>query len=235
MKCRCCGQSNLYSIEILDYLLIFAHVILLVIVEDFFLGHLSVKNISSVRFVNDNQIEGTGHQIGRVCKDSPLEQTLDCRYANLGFEVDIIVINAPNSRLSGRTATKPVTSFNDVFVANKHFFDLENRELSLRELQKYPILMLNRKSTTSEYLHQLFQQHQLDLIPEIELSSNDLLLDLAGIGLGIAFVPDFVVNDNNSDLFILNIRESLPSRHLVLAYSNQLPMTPATAEFVKYF
>ena len=150
-------------------------------------------------------------------------------------QVDIIVINSPNSRLSGRTATKPVTSFNDVFVANKHFFDLENRELSLRELQKYPILMLNRKSSSSEYLHQLFQQHQLDLIPEIELSSNDLLLDLAGIGLGIAFVPDFVVNDNNSDLFILNIREALPSRHLVLAYSNQLPMTPATAEFVKYF
>ncbi len=51
--------------------------------------------------------------------------------------------------------------------------------------------MLDRKSTTSEYLHNLFQQHQLDLVPEIELSSNDLLLDLASIGLGIAFVPDY--------------------------------------------
>ena len=44
--------------------------------------------------------------------------------------------------------------------------------------------MLDRKSTTSEFLHSMFQRHQLDLVPEIELSSNDLLIDLARIGLG---------------------------------------------------
>ena len=47
-------------------------------------------------------------------------------------------------------------------------------------------MMLDRKSATSEYLHALFQKNQLDLVPEIELSSNDLLIDLARIGLGIA-------------------------------------------------
>ena len=61
--------------------------------------------------------------------------------------------------------------------------------------------MLDRNSTTSEFLHALFQQHQLDLVPEIELSSNDLLLDLADIGLGIAFVPDFCLARAGGDLF----------------------------------
>lgn len=150
-------------------------------------------------------------------------------------QVDIIVVNYPNSRISNRTAIKPLASFKDVFVANRRFFDLENQTLSLKDLQQYPILMLSRKSTTSEYLHQLFQQHQLDLIPEIELSSNDLLLDLAGIGLGIAFVPDYVLSENNSDLFTLNIQEELPDRQLVIAYNGQLPLTTAAAEFVKYF
>ena len=60
--------------------------------------------------------------------------------------------------------------------------------MSYQELLKYPILMLDKNSTTSEYLHALFQQHQLDLVPEVELSSNDLLIDLARIGLGIASV-----------------------------------------------
>ena len=54
MKGRCGGQSNLYRIEILDNLLIFAHVILLVIIEDFFLGHLSIENVSSMCLINDN-------------------------------------------------------------------------------------------------------------------------------------------------------------------------------------
>ena len=84
-------------------------------------------------------------------------------------------------------------------------------------------------------IHQLFQQHQLDLVPEIELSSNDLLLDLADIGLGIAFIPDFFLDDKSKDLFRLNIREELPSRQLVIAYNDQLPLTQTAAEFVKYF
>lgn len=67
--------------------------------------------------------------------------------------------------------------------------------------------MLDRNSTTSEFLHNLFLQHQVDLIPEIELSSNDLLIDLAKIGLGIAFVPDYCINHENKELFVLKTKE----------------------------
>jgi len=150
-------------------------------------------------------------------------------------QADIIVVNYPNSRLSDLTGVRSIASFHDVFVASRNYFDLEDRSMSLRDLQNYPILMLDRRSTTSEYLHQLFQQHQLDLIPEIELSSNDLLLDLASIGLGIAFVPDYSLSGTNEDLFTLNIQEHLPARHLVLAYSDQLPVAPAITEFVNFF
>ena len=31
----------------------------------------------------------------------------------------------------------------------------------------------------------------MELLPQVELSSNDLLIDMARIGLGIAFIPDF--------------------------------------------
>ncbi len=48
--------------------------------------------------------------------------------------------------------------------------------------------MLSSKSTTSEYLHQMFATHGLNLLPEVELNSNDLLMDLARIGLGIACI-----------------------------------------------
>ena len=150
-------------------------------------------------------------------------------------QADLIVVNYPNSRLTNLVHRKPLRTFQDVFVASRRFFDLENVSLSLKDLQNYPILMLDRKSTTSEYLHQLFQQHQLDLVPEIELSSNDLLLDLASIGLGIAFVPDFFLDGKSQDLFRLNIREELPGRQLVLAYQEQIPLPQAAAEFIRYF
>ena len=92
--------------------------------------------------------------------------------------------------------------------------------------------MLDKNSTTSEYLHALFQQHQLDLVPEVELSSNDLLIDLARIGLGIAFIPDYCLTKMPEDLFLLGMKEELPKRKLALAYNSHVPVSKAAVEFM---
>ena len=94
-------------------------------------------------------------------------------------------------------------------------------------------MMLDRKSTTSEFLHNLFLQHQLELMPQIELSSNDLLIDLARIGLGIAFIPDYCLNRESRELFIVKIREKLPARQMVAAVNPTLPIAQSTEEFLK--
>ena len=94
-------------------------------------------------------------------------------------------------------------------------------------------MMLDRKSTTSEFLHNLFLQHQLELVPEVELSSNDLLIDLAKIGLGIAFVPDYCMKKESKDLFILKTKEKMPSRQIVVSVNTTLPVQASTDEFLK--
>ena len=150
-------------------------------------------------------------------------------------QVDLIVINYPNSNLSNLYSLKKIRKFNDVFVANNAFSDLKDKKTSLRELLKYPILMLEKHSTTSEFLHNLFQQRQLDLVPEIELSSNDLLIDLAKIGLGIAFIPDYCIPEKSEDLFFVETDEELPSRELAIVYNNHVPISKVTQEFLNYF
>lgn len=150
-------------------------------------------------------------------------------------EADLIFTNYPNSRLESSGHLKKVLEFQDVFLANRNYFHLEHQRLSFRDLLNYPILMLTRKSTTSEFLHNLFQQHQLDLVPEIELSSNDLLLDMAAIGLGIAFVPDYCQKSAPGELFALTLAESLPRRQIMLVHNEALPLSPAAMEFVRLF
>ncbi len=150
-------------------------------------------------------------------------------------QVDLIVTNYPNQYLSNVSSIKKIRTFKDVFIANKSFEQLKGQKLSYEQLSKYPILMLDKRSTTSEFLHRLFQQHHLDLVPEIELTSNDLLIDLARIGLGIAFIPDFCIQDPNDDLFIVETEEELPTRELVIAHNEQIPLTKASEEFLNYF
>ena len=148
-------------------------------------------------------------------------------------KVDLAVTNFPNSALNHAYIQKTVATFTDVFIANPAYFNLRQQEIPFEELKQYPILMLDRKSTTSEFLHNLFLQHQLELIPQIELSSNDLLIDLARIGLGIAFIPDYCLNRESKELFIVKTKEKLPSRQMVAAINPTLPTAQATEEFLR--
>ncbi len=148
-------------------------------------------------------------------------------------QVDFILTNYPNSSLSNANSIRTLREFSDVFVTNARSFPLNGRKVSLQELQEHPILMLDRKSTTSEFLHQMFQKNQLDLVPEIELTSNDLLIDLARIGLGIAFVPDFCIPKDDPELFVLDLEEELPRRQIVVACNESLPISQAAKQFME--
>ncbi len=150
-------------------------------------------------------------------------------------QVDLIVVNCPNAYLGNLSSVKIIKSFHDVFIANQSFKELKGKKLSYGQLLEHPILILDKKSTTSEFLHSQFQQHQLDLVPEIELSSNDLLIDLARIGLGLAFIPDYCIDNSDDDLFTIDLKEKLPARELALAYNKHLPISGALEEFLSYF
>ncbi|TCT16722.1 DNA-binding transcriptional LysR family regulator [Natranaerovirga pectinivora] len=146
--------------------------------------------------------------------------------------VDFIVTNFPNRRLQDNTKTIMLKEFYDVFIGGSKYLKLKDSLLTLAELQKYPLLMLDKNSTTSEYLHNLFQQYGLDLIPEIEISSNDLLIDLAKIGLGIAFIPDYCLPPESNELFTIKVKEDVPKRHIGLSYSDQIPLSQAAKAFI---
>lgn len=150
-------------------------------------------------------------------------------------KVDLIVTNFPNAYLNHSYIKKPVLEFHDVFIANPKAFPLKGQPLSFDALQKHPLMTLDRNSTTSEFLHQLFLQHQLDLVPEIELSSNDLLIDLAKIGLGIAFIPDFCLTEKTEDLFVVKLKEQLPTRQIAISANAAYPLSNAAEQFLNLF
>ena len=158
----------------------------------------------------------------------------DCVSLLQNNKVDFIVVSAPNTHVTSRETWYEIREFQDIFVAGKNYFALEGKKLSLSQLTEYPILMLEKSSTTSEFFHQLFVRHGLSLSPEAELSSNDLLLDLARIGLGITVVPDFVLAHQREDFYKLEVQETIPKRQLVLAHNSQLSSSPGAEKFLHY-
>lgn len=149
--------------------------------------------------------------------------------------VDLIVVNFPNSSLGTSTSVHRIKDFQDVFIAGEAFAHLADRCLTLREIASQPILMLDKNSSTNEFLHEAFLKEQLELVPEIELTSNDLLIDLARIGLGIAVLPDYCIENAPQGIYRLQTESELPTRQLVIAYKEQMPMTKVTRAFLDYF
>lgn len=149
-------------------------------------------------------------------------------------QVDLIVCNYPNPRLRSHARVKEVLEFSDVFAANRIAFPATREPMTLEELLHFPILMLSARSTTSEYLHQMFAAQGLKLLPEVELSSNDLLMDLARIGLGIACVPDYMLKENDK-LSVVPLKEPFPTRQLAVVRQDGIPLSQASERFLEYF
>lgn len=61
------------------------------------------------------------------------------------------------------------------------------------------------------------------------------MIDLAKIGLGIAFIPDYCVPKDSDDLFVVHTDEVLPTRQLVVVHNEHVPVSKATLEFLNYF
>ena len=131
---------------------------------------------------------------------------------------DLIVVNTPNSALGQVGKVVPVKEFRDIFVADKKAFPkLINGVHELSELQKHPMMMLDKTSTTRE----------------IELASNDLLIDLARIGLGIACIPDYCIDEENeAELFVLKMKDSLPERGIAACYNDMGQTAESVFQFL---
>ncbi|MDR1800935.1 MAG: LysR family transcriptional regulator [Lachnospiraceae bacterium] len=152
--------------------------------------------------------------------------------------VDLIVVNYPNSALGLVSDTIKLSSFQDHFIIGESFkgnSEIDKRIITFSELMKFPIMMLNRNSTTNEFLHSLLRTYQVELVPEIEVSSNDFLIDLVRIGLGIAFIPDYCLQKNREGIAVIKTLEKIPERELVAVTSGHSPLSKAAEIFLSYF
>ncbi len=145
--------------------------------------------------------------------------------------VDFIVTNLPNDSINDSMRVTKLKSFKDCFIAGPAYAHLKNKNLTLSELVHYPLLMLEKQTTTRQFLYTLFHSLGLSVSPEVELGSIDLLIQMAGIGLGISFVPDYCL-DLESKIFKLHIMHSIPSRSLAITTKKNIPLSVAAQKFI---
>jgi DNA-binding transcriptional LysR family regulator len=148
-------------------------------------------------------------------------------------KVDIALVNLPvvDSALSVRDVLK----VHDVFVASSRFKRLLDRSVTLDELSREPLVLLEKASNSRKYLDDFAAVYGVTLKPEIELGAHSLLVEFAKIGLGIACVTyEFAAGAIKSgELFEIKLTPSMPSRGIGLISLEGVPLSPAAERFIQ--
>ncbi|WP_053955862.1 LysR family transcriptional regulator [Inediibacterium massiliense] len=167
-------------------------------------------------------------KIQLINKPSPL-----C--ANLLYEgkVDLAVVNVFEQKNKDIKYTE-IKKIQDVFIAGKSYKHLKNVQISLKNLENYPFLSLKKNSTTRNFFEDFLQTNQVSILPEIELESIDLLIELTKIGLGISFVMEDAIQTltKTDDIFILNVVPKPPSRSIGILTHKKIPLSTAARNFL---
>jgi DNA-binding transcriptional LysR family regulator len=149
--------------------------------------------------------------------------------------VDFSVINIPSKYSYTDMTVNVIKSIQDVFIAGNNYSHLKDKEICLKDLERYPLLMLEKNSITREFFDTYLKSNGADIVPEIELGSIDLLIELTKIGLGISFVmTDSIKKElSGNDIFIINVKERIPPRNLGIITHNNISTPVAVQKFIE--
>lgn len=140
--------------------------------------------------------------------------------------IDIVILNLVRENYGNDIDIIKCKKINDCFVVNQKYLDLVNKDLSIKDLNKYPLILQTKGSNTREFLDNFASAYDIVLKPNMELASYSLVLEFAKIGLGIGYVTkDYIKNElKNNELYELKIKEKIPSRYIGIALSkNHVP------------
>lgn len=109
----------------------------------------------------------------------------------------------------------------DCFVVGEKYKNLADKEIELKELKNYPLVLQTDVSNTRKFLNHYLDDNKVELKPNIELASYTLVRDFTIINFGIGYVIKDFVGDflKEKKLYELKVKPSIPSRYIDIVTS----------------
>ncbi len=123
----------------------------------------------------------------------------------------------------------------DIFVCGERLNKTISEPLSFVEISKMPLILLDGKSNSRQYVENYLLSKGVNISPEIELGAHDLLLQFAKINLGIAcVVKEFSLEYLEQEiLFEVKTNEPIPKRNIGFCYLKSVSLSPAAKTFLE--
>lgn len=145
--------------------------------------------------------------------------------------IDMHILNLTNEETKNDFDIIKCKTITDCFVSNKPI----KEKISIKELNNYPLILQDKNSNTRKFLDDFANKYEITLKPKIEIGSYYLVSEFSRIGLGIGYVTkDYIKNNlDNKELFIVPIKEKIPSREIGILLNKNTTPNFSTKELIK--
>lgn len=145
--------------------------------------------------------------------------------------IDMHILNLTNEETKNDFNIIKCKTITDCFVSNKPI----KEKISIKDLNNYPLILQDKNSNTRKFLDDFANKYEITLKPKIEIGSYYLVSEFSRIGLGIGYVTKNYIKNNldNKELFIVPIKEKIPSREIGILLNKNTTPNFSTKELIK--
>lgn len=149
-------------------------------------------------------------------------------------KIDIGICNLP-VKDSALNVIK-LLDIQDIFVCGEKYKHLTSTKLAFSQLAELPLILLEDKSNSRQYVEKFILSKGVKIEPEIELGSHDLLLDFAKINLGIACVIREFSREylDKGILYQVKLVEEIPKRSIGACFLKSVSLSSTAERFIQY-
>ncbi|TDF95495.1 LysR family transcriptional regulator [Paenibacillus piri] len=146
--------------------------------------------------------------------------------------IDCGIVHLP---VDDRIRVQATRTIQDCIVAGPEYASLARSPLTLKELTQHPFVMLSANSRSRAFFHAFLRTYGLEVTPDIELGSIDLLIEFVRKGMGISLITkDFIQDDLAAGSLVeLKLAEPIPSRSIGVVTLPDETLSRASAFFVR--
>ncbi|NLM10240.1 MAG: LysR family transcriptional regulator [Clostridiaceae bacterium] len=154
-----------------------------------------------------------------------------CRMLKSG-ELDIAVCNLPVK--DPALEVQECIDIHDIFVCGEKYKYLTIEPRSIEEIMQLPVIFLESKSNSRQYVEKYLISKGIKIQPEIELGSHDLLLEFAKFNFGISCVIEEFSQEyiNSGAVCKIRLIEGIPKRAIGFCFLKSVPLSAAARKFV---
>lgn len=163
--------------------------------------------------------------------NAPTPQTIEHLRAG---RIDFGIVSQPFPE-EAHLRILPVREIQDVFVAGAKFWNYKKQMLRYEELMKMPIICLESDTSTRTYVDTFLAENGVQLEPEFELATSDIIVQFVLQNLGIGcVVQDFAQRYIDTDeLFVLQFDKQIPKRQICVVNDERLPLSVAAGKLME--